>query len=113
MLPGYNGDALGRAHGFAEPAPAAARGAILADREPVPAPVARHERPELLGILDGDGGAKMHETAQAVGRVEEEVAEEVPRGDAEADQDRPRAERSGLRSQGLAIHLDDAGCHGG
>ena len=68
-------------------APHAAGGAILAHGEPVAAAEPRHEGPELLGILDGDRGGKVLETAQAVGRVEKEVSEEVGGGDLESAND--------------------------
>ena len=43
--------------------------------------------PELLGILDGDRGGKVLETAQEVGRMEKEVSEEVPERNLEAADD--------------------------
>jgi hypothetical protein len=51
------------------------------------APVPRHERSELFRILDGDGGRKVLETANLVGDVKEEVAEEVSECDFEAGHD--------------------------
>jgi len=60
---------------------------VLTEGEAVAAAEARHEGPELLGILDGGRGGKVRETAQQVSRVQKQVAEEMPKGDPEATQD--------------------------
>ena len=80
MLAGHDGDAQGRAHGLAQHAADAARGAVVADGEAVAAAVPRHERPELLRVLVGDRGAQVQETAEAVSDVQTQVPEEVLEG---------------------------------
>jgi len=84
MLARHNSDALGRAHCFAEHAPDAPRRVVLAHGKPVAASESRHERPELLGILDGSRGGKVLQVAHEVDRVEQEISEEVPERDLKA-----------------------------
>src|SRR5262249_11107632 len=84
MLARYDGDALGRTDGLAQHAPYAAWSVILALGEAVPAAESRHERPPLLGKLNGRRGRKVLQVAEQVGRVEKEIAEEVGKRDLEA-----------------------------
>jgi hypothetical protein len=87
MLAGHDGDALCGANCFAEHATHAAWGVIVAVGEPVAAAEARHQRPQLLGELDGCGGANACEAAETVSRMQEEIAEEMGKCDLEAAQD--------------------------
>ena len=87
VLTGHDGDALGRANRLAQHAAHAAGGVVLTHSEAMAAAETRHERPEFLGILDGRSGGKKLVTAQEMGSVEKEVAEEMAKGDFESAED--------------------------
>jgi hypothetical protein len=60
---------------------------ILSVGEPVPATESGHQGSEFLGKLDGGGGRNVLQTAQHMGSVQKQVAEEVAKSNLQPAED--------------------------
>src|SRR4249919_2215290 len=87
MFARHDGDALRRTNRFAQHATDTAWAVILAQSQPVAAPVPRHEWPHFFRKLNRRRGGPVLQAAELVSRVQKEIAEKMCKRDFEAADD--------------------------